>query len=96
MGVFLTTNNGTSWTAVSTGLTDNLVFSLAVNGTNLFAGTNGGVFLSTNNGTSWTAVNKGLTESFINSLTIKIILFNAEEDTKYSCYIVSKQNKITE
>jgi len=37
------------------------VYSLAVNGSNLFAGTErGGVFLSTNNGTSWTAVNTGL------------------------------------
>jgi photosystem II stability/assembly factor-like uncharacterized protein len=59
-GVFLSTNNGTSWTAVNTGLTNTDVTSLAVSGTNLFAGTFGGVFLSTNNGTSWTAVNTGL------------------------------------
>ncbi|OGU74600.1 MAG: hypothetical protein A3H45_10575 [Ignavibacteria bacterium RIFCSPLOWO2_02_FULL_55_14] len=39
-GVFLSTNNGTSWTAASTGLTD--VSALAVSGTNLFAGTRGG------------------------------------------------------
>ena len=38
-GVFLTTNNGTSWTAVNTGLTNTNVQSLAVSGTNLFAGT---------------------------------------------------------
>ncbi len=57
-GVFLSTNNGTSWTA--TGLTNTVVWSFAVSGTNLFAGTYGGVFLSTNNGTSWTAVNTGL------------------------------------
>jgi hypothetical protein len=43
-------------------LTSRSVYSLAVNGSNLFAGTfGGGVFLSTNNGTSWTAVNTGLT-----------------------------------
>jgi hypothetical protein len=58
--VYVSTNNGTSWTAASTGLTNNYVLSLAVSpngvgGTNLFAGTSGGVFLSTNNGTSWTA-----------------------------------------
>ena len=55
-GVFLSTNNGTSWTAVNTGLTNTNVNALAVAGTNLFAGTyGGGVFLSTNNGTSWTS-----------------------------------------
>jgi hypothetical protein len=43
-GVFLSTNNGTSWTAASTGLTNTYVSALAVSGTNLFAGTNGGVW----------------------------------------------------
>jgi hypothetical protein len=44
-GVFLSTNNGTNWTAASTGLTITWVVSLAVSGTNLFAGTySGGVF----------------------------------------------------
>jgi ligand-binding sensor domain-containing protein len=62
-GVFLSTDNGTSWTAVNDGLTYTDVRALAVTGTNLFAGTRGGAFLSTNNGTSWTAVNNGLTHS---------------------------------
>ena len=69
-GVFLSTNNGTSWTAVNTGLTNTDVFSFAVSGTNLFAGTNGGVFLSTNNGTSWTAVNTGLTNTYVRSFAV--------------------------
>ena len=38
-GVFLSTNNGTSWTAVNSGLTNTDVHALAVSGTNLFAGT---------------------------------------------------------
>ena len=41
-GVFLSTNNGTSWTAVNTGLTNTAVSALAVSGTNLFAGTGSG------------------------------------------------------
>jgi ligand-binding sensor domain-containing protein len=53
-GVFLSTNNGTSWAAVNTGLTNSYVYVLAVSGTNLFAGAYQRVFLSTNNGTSWT------------------------------------------
>jgi len=49
-GVFLSTDNGISWTAVDSGLTNTAVFSLAVipggiRATNIFAGTqNGGVF----------------------------------------------------
>lgn len=46
-GDFRSTDNGTRWTAVNTGLTDSQIRSLAVNDTNLFAGTNGGnVFLT--------------------------------------------------
>ena len=68
-GVFLSTNNGTSWTDVNSGLTNSKVYSLAVSGTNLFAGTDGGgVFLSTNNGTSWTAT--GLTYTTVYSLAV--------------------------
>jgi len=75
-GVFLSTNNGTNWTAVNMGLTNTSVRSLAVdtNGagdTNLFAGTyGGGVFLSTNNGTSWTAVNNGLTNTNVSAFAV--------------------------
>jgi hypothetical protein len=69
-GVFLSTNNGTSWTAVNNGLTNTFVRALAVSGTNLFAGTveGGGVFLSTNNGTSWTAT--GLTNRDVMAFAI--------------------------
>src|SRR5258706_5821872 len=46
-GVFLSTNNGTSWTAFNTGLTNTNVYALAVSGTNLFVGTpSGGRVLS--------------------------------------------------
>jgi photosystem II stability/assembly factor-like uncharacterized protein len=68
-GVFLSTNNGASWTEVNTGLTNPYVYALAVSGTDLFAGTRGGgVFLSTNNGTSWTEVNTGLTNPDVRAL----------------------------
>jgi len=60
---FLSTNNGTSWTAIIIGP---MVSSLAVNGGNLFVGTNGGyngggvdVLFSTNNGTSWIETGSG-------------------------------------
>ena len=71
VGIYLSTNNGNSWTAVNNGLTDFRINTIAVSGTNIFAGTQfGGVFLSTNNGNSWTAVNNGLTGLYINVLAI--------------------------
>jgi hypothetical protein len=64
-GVFLSTNNGTTWTAVNNGLPrtpyDTTQYAgvdcLALSGQNLFAETDDpqGVFLSTNSGTTWTA-----------------------------------------
>jgi hypothetical protein len=68
-GVFLSTNNGTSWTEA--GLTNYSVLSLAVSGANLFAVIgDGGVCLSTNNGKSWTAVNTGLTNPTVHALAV--------------------------
>ena len=55
---------------MSSGLTNSYVLSLAVSGTNLFAGTGGGVFVSTNSGTSWTQASSGLINTEIYSLTI--------------------------
>jgi ligand-binding sensor domain-containing protein len=64
-GVFLSTDNGTSWSSASNGLPSNqdgsyqYVRCLALSGTNLFAGTNDGIFLSTDNGTSWSSASNG-------------------------------------
>ena len=69
-GVFLSTDDGTSWTEVNSGLTDTRVHAIVVSGANLFAGTLGGVFLSTDNGTSWTEVNSGLTDLNLLGLTV--------------------------
>jgi hypothetical protein len=68
-GVFLSTDNGTSWT--STGFpTNSFISSLAVSGTDLFAGTYSGVFRSTVGGTIWTAVSTGLTDTSVSSLAV--------------------------
>lgn len=66
-GVYLSTNNGTSW--VQTSLNNQFVFSLAVNGSNIFAGTYGnGLYLSTNNGSTWSLTS--LTNQFVVSLAV--------------------------
>ena len=62
-GVFLSTNNGTSWNAINTGLPHPQygIFALAIIGNYLFAGTDeDGVYRSTNNGMSWSAASSGL------------------------------------
>ncbi|HKJ81319.1 MAG TPA: hypothetical protein VJ954_04800, partial [Ignavibacteriaceae bacterium] len=75
-GVYKSSDNGATWTAVNNGLptladTNTNVTSLAVIGSNLFAGTGHGVYLSRDNGTNWTKVNNGLTTSRIYSLAVK-------------------------
>ena len=69
-GVFLSTNNGASWTAANQGLTNTTVDAFAVSGANLFAGTQIGVYLSTNNGASWPISRSGLTDITITSLVV--------------------------
>ncbi len=70
-GVFRSTNNGTTWTEVNSGLADSVISSLAAQGNALFAGTyHGGVFRSTNNGASWTSNNAGLTTTDVRSLFV--------------------------
>ncbi len=70
-GIYVTTNNGASWTESDAGLiTNSSVLSLLASGSNLFAGTYGnGVYFSNNNGVSWSSVITGLpTNSTITSL----------------------------
>src|ERR1035437_2756060 len=60
-GMFMSTDNGITWTPINTGLTDHHILSLASTGTSVFAGTSyGRVFVSNNNGSNWTAVGTGL------------------------------------
>jgi hypothetical protein len=80
-GVFLSTNNGISWTEVNDGLPVVLVRDLAVSGTNLFAGyLYFGVFLSTNNGTSWTDINVDFTSLFLSFTVSGTNLFAGTEE----------------
>jgi photosystem II stability/assembly factor-like uncharacterized protein len=60
-GVYLSTDNGSSWTETNTGLTNHFVNALAVSVAKHFAGTNGGgVFRTTDSGISWAQVNSGV------------------------------------
>lgn len=72
-GVYKSTDAGTSWTRVNTGLSNLSVWSLAVDprtaGT-VYATTDHGVFKSTNAGASWTAVNKGLANTNVEAVVV--------------------------
>lgn len=71
-GVFRSTNNGTSWTGVNSGLLNEALYvrALEFDGSNLYAGTTAGVFRSTNNGANWTETNTGLTNPFIYTFAV--------------------------
>jgi hypothetical protein len=68
-GVFRSSDRGTSWTPVNSGLTDPNPYRIFVSGGNLFVGTRNGVFRSSDKGASW--VNLGptywLVDSFLSS-----------------------------
>jgi photosystem II stability/assembly factor-like uncharacterized protein len=66
-GIYISTNNGTSWTPVNNGLAGT-VYAISVFDTNIFAGS---IYLSTNNGTNWFAIKTGLPENTtVNAFTI--------------------------
>ncbi len=70
-GIFLSKDNGYSWTYVNNG-PDNNVSAFAILGTTIFAGTRfDGIFRSTDNGTNWASVNTGL-PSDINVLSLVV------------------------
>ena len=63
-------DNGNNWTVLTSGVFNTPVFALAVNNTNIFAGTGNGVYRSTNNGNNWMLVNSGLSNTNVNFLTL--------------------------
>jgi Secretion system C-terminal sorting domain len=76
--VFLSTNNGKSWSEADSGLpmtpmAGTFGITFAVSGANLYAATEGwdlGVYLSTNNGANWTQIQHGMTDTNITALAV--------------------------
>lgn len=72
-GVFRSQDNGENWQAVNSGLSNSVIYALAVydGGDFLFAGSDGdGVFRSADNGESWQQKVSGLTNPAVLSLAI--------------------------
>jgi len=59
-GVFLSSNNGVTWTPKNNGLATEYIYKLNTNGSKIYAGTNSGFYYSSNNGNSWILMNNGL------------------------------------
>jgi photosystem II stability/assembly factor-like uncharacterized protein len=69
-GLFLSTNNGKSWTEADSGINCANVMYLAHNDSDILAGTSGGFFLSANSGLSWMARNSGLSNAITNTIAV--------------------------
>ncbi|MGH7597541.1 MAG: YCF48-related protein, partial [bacterium] len=71
-GIWRSENNGNTWNRVSTGLTNQEVYALAVNrNDHIFAGTfGGGVFRSTDNGENWHQANAGIVSTWVRALAL--------------------------
>jgi photosystem II stability/assembly factor-like uncharacterized protein len=68
-GIFLSTNDGSDWFPARNNLNGN-VYSLAVMGGNVFAGTDNTIFLTTNNGSSWAQVDSGINTNYTPALFV--------------------------
>ena len=74
-GIFVSTDDGASWTTIDSGLTNTNVHALAVSangtdGTVLFAGTANGVYLLTYTGQEWIASHTGLANRAVKALMV--------------------------
>lgn len=62
-GMRRSTNNGTSWTTINSGLPtvgEKSIRAITVSGSKIYVGNSRGVFVSSNDGTTWTAINGGV------------------------------------
>ena len=91
-GVYLSADNGNSWSAMNTGLTNTDVLSFGISGNNIFAGTTQKIFLSSNNGTSWIPVNTGLSDTEVVGIVSRGTYIYA---AFLSCYMYVSSNNGT-
>ena len=79
VGIFKSTDNGLNWQQCNSGIPPSVpVKSVFVNGSDIFAGTDGnGIFKSTNNGQKWFHINIGLKAFDIESMVVKDGIFFA-------------------
>lgn len=70
-GIFISIDNGESWSVSNHGLTNKHVSALEIYGSNLFVGTiGGGIFRSNDNGNQWTPINNGLEDKNVYAIAV--------------------------
>jgi photosystem II stability/assembly factor-like uncharacterized protein len=70
-GIYVSSDNGNSWTAANSGLTNLNILSLTGNDSKIIAGTEaGGVFVSIDHGLNWIPANEGFSQTNIPSLMV--------------------------
>ena len=72
-GVWKSSDGGINWTRSSTGLTDNTVYSVAIDPGNsqvIYAGAGDGVWKSSDGGINWVSSSDGLTDSDVQCLAV--------------------------
>lgn len=69
-GIYLSTDNGNTWTAKNNGLTvrEKQIFSILIMGSDIYIGTRTGVAYSNDNGDNWTSKKIGKGLHYVNSL----------------------------
>lgn len=81
LGVFRSTNSGTNWIPVNSGLTNNKINRLYINNSQILAASDSGVFRSTNYGNNWFKIgfdNKRITEVSVTSSGIILAAVTGE------------------
>jgi hypothetical protein len=69
-GPYVSTNGGTSWARVSSGIQTRFVYAFSPSPAGLIAGTDRGVFLSSDGGMNWTESDSGLGGRSVGSFAV--------------------------
>jgi len=69
-GIMVSLDNGVHWQPKTGDSSIKGVFTFAVDGKDLYAGTYSGVYVSTNYGDTWRAINKGISNQIISTILI--------------------------
>ena len=69
-GVFFSSDNGTTWTAVNDGLANTSINSFALSEQMLFAGTDKGLYLFSPGELKWYMTNEGMPDTVVTSLAV--------------------------
>ncbi len=68
VGVFRSSDHGSTWKSINNGLTNLTIYTLVISDSNLYLGTDWGVFVSTDYGEHWNTSHTGMTQNVTKSI----------------------------